>query len=86
MTSLQEDDKDIVRKIDELQAGLRNNKNDQAMQEKEIANQKIKLEELKTRVVKQWFRISKDSDRNCCFMSHLINDILQLENEIIKKS
>ena len=50
---MQEDDKDIVRKIDELQAGLRNNKNDQAMQEKEIANQKIKLEELKTRVVKQ---------------------------------
>ena len=53
LNSLQEDDKDIVRKIDELQAGLRNNKNDQAMQEKEIANQKIKLEELKTRVVKQ---------------------------------
>ena len=52
LTTLQEDDKNLVRKIDALQADLHNKKNEQAMQEKEIANQKIKLEELKAKVVK----------------------------------
>jgi hypothetical protein len=52
LADLQDDDKTIVKKIENLQADLRNNKNDQAMQEKEIANQKIKLDELKARVVK----------------------------------
>jgi hypothetical protein len=52
LTVLQDDDKTIVKKIENLQADLRNNKNDQAMQNKEIANQKIKLDELKAKVVK----------------------------------
>ena len=52
LTNLQDDEKSIVKKIDELQADLRNKKNDQVMQEKEIANQKLKLEALKARVVK----------------------------------
>ena len=52
LTNLQDDDKDLVKKIDELQADLRNKKNDQLMQEKEITNQKIKLELLKAKVVK----------------------------------
>ena len=52
LTGLQDDDKALVNKIEGLQADLRNNKNDQAMQEKEIAAQKIKLEELKAKVVK----------------------------------
>ena len=52
LSTLQEEDKDLVRKIDELQADLRNKKNAQAMQERVIASQKIKLEELKAKVVK----------------------------------
>ena len=52
LTNLQDDEKSIVKKIDELQADLRNKKNDQVMQEKEIANQKLKLEALKARVVR----------------------------------
>jgi hypothetical protein len=52
LTHLQEDDKDLVRKIDELQADLRNKKKEQLMQEKEITNQKVKLEFLKAKVVK----------------------------------
>jgi hypothetical protein len=52
LADLQDDDKAIVKKIENLQADLRNNRNDQAMQEKEIANQKIKLDELKARVIK----------------------------------
>lgn len=53
LADLQDDDKSLVKKIEDLQADLRNNKNDQQMQEKEIANQKMKLEELKGKVVKQ---------------------------------
>src|SRR5688572_19260521 len=52
MTNLQDDDKDLVRKIDELNADLRKKRNEQLMQEKEITNQKIKLELLKAKVVK----------------------------------
>ena len=52
LTTLQEGNKDLVKKIDALQADLRNKKNEQLMQEKEITNQKIKLELLKTKVVK----------------------------------
>jgi hypothetical protein len=52
LNDLQDDEKSLVKKIEDLQADLRNNKNDQAMQEKEIANQKTKLEELKAKVVK----------------------------------
>ena len=54
LTTLQEDDKDLAKKIETLQADLHNKKNEQAMQEKGIAIQKIKLEELKARVVKLW--------------------------------
>jgi hypothetical protein len=53
LADLQDDDKVFVKKIEALQADLRNNKNDQTMQEKEIASQKIKLEELKAKVVRQ---------------------------------
>jgi hypothetical protein len=53
LADLQDDDKTLGKKIEDLQADQRNNKNDQAMQEKEIANQKTKLEELKSKVVKQ---------------------------------
>ena len=53
LAALQDDDKAIVKKIEGLQADLRNKKDEQVMQEKEIANQKMKLEELKQKVVKQ---------------------------------
>src|SRR5688500_5481021 len=49
---LQDDERSLVKKIEELQADLGNKKNDQVMQEKEIANQKMRLEELKAKVVK----------------------------------
>ena len=52
LEGLQDDEKSLLKKIDELQADLRNKKNDQAMQEKEIANQKTKLEDLKAKVGK----------------------------------
>ncbi|MEP7110220.1 MAG: hypothetical protein ABI760_19650 [Ferruginibacter sp.] len=52
LSNLQDDEKDLVKKIEEYQADLVNKKNDQAMQEKEIANQKLKLEELKAKVRK----------------------------------
>jgi hypothetical protein len=52
LASLQEDEKTLAKKIGELEADLRNKKEDQVMQEKEIAIQKMKLEELKARVVK----------------------------------
>ena len=53
LANLQDDDKSLVKKIEELQADLRNKKTDQVMQEKEIENQKIKLQELKAKVAKQ---------------------------------
>ncbi|MEP7371871.1 MAG: hypothetical protein ABI675_00695 [Chitinophagaceae bacterium] len=53
LSDLQDDDKALAKKIEGLQADLRNKKDDQAMQEKEIANQKMKLEELKAKVIKQ---------------------------------
>jgi len=43
----------LVKRIGDLQADLRNNKNDQDMQEKEIDRQKIKLEELKAKLARQ---------------------------------
>ena len=49
---LQDDERSLAKKIEEMQADLRNKKNDQVMQEKEIANQKMRLEELKAKVVK----------------------------------
>jgi hypothetical protein len=52
LSDLADDDKALVKKIEGLQADLRNKKDDQVMQEKEIANQKMKLEELKAKVVK----------------------------------
>jgi len=51
LVNLQDDEKDLVKKIEGLQADLRNKKQDQIMQEKEIAAQKLKLEVLKTKVV-----------------------------------
>lgn len=53
LADLEEDDKALTRKIEELQADLRNKKDDKVMQEKEIANQKMKLEELKAKVIIQ---------------------------------
>jgi hypothetical protein len=53
LVDLQDDEKSLIKKIDGLNADLRNKKDDQVMQEKEIANQKIKLEELKAKVVRQ---------------------------------
>ncbi len=52
LVDLQDDEKSFIKKIEDLQADLRNKKNDQVMQEKEISNQKVKLEELKAKVVK----------------------------------
>jgi hypothetical protein len=52
LAGLQDDEKSLIKKIEELQADLRNKKDDQALQEKEIASQKMKLEELKAKVVK----------------------------------
>jgi hypothetical protein len=51
LLGLQDDEKSFVKKIEDLQADLRNKKNDQVMQEKEISNQKLKLEELKAKAV-----------------------------------
>lgn len=50
LAGLQEDDNSLVKKIENLQADLRKNKSDQTMQEKEIASQKIKLDDLKAKV------------------------------------
>lgn len=52
LSDLSADEKSILGKIDVLQADLRKKKDDQAMQEKEIANQQMKLDELKARVVR----------------------------------
>lgn len=52
LTNLQDDEKSLIKKIEGLQADLRNKKDDQLMQEKEITNQKMKLEVLKAKVVK----------------------------------
>ncbi len=52
LNDLQDEEKSLVKKIEGLQSDLQNKKNDQVMQEKEVANQKIKLEELKAKVVK----------------------------------
>ncbi len=52
LVNFQNDEKSLIKKIEGLQADLRNKRNDQVMQEKEIANQKAKLEALKSRVVK----------------------------------
>ena len=52
LVTLQDDEKSLVKKIEGLEADLRNKKDDQVMQVKEIANQKMKLEELKARVVR----------------------------------
>jgi len=52
LIGLQDDEKSLINKIDGLQADLRNKKVDQALQEKEIANQKVKLDALKAKVVK----------------------------------
>lgn len=52
LVDLQNDEKSLLKKIDGLQADLRNNKVDQTIQEKEIGNQKMKLNALKARVVK----------------------------------
>jgi hypothetical protein len=52
LTNLQDDEKSLIKKIEGLQADLRNKKDDQVMQEKEIVNQKMKLEALKVKVVK----------------------------------
>ena len=53
LSDLQNDEKSQIRKIEELQADLRNKKNQQFIQEKEIANQKMKLQELKARMIKE---------------------------------
>ncbi len=53
LADLEDDDKALTKKIEELQADLRNKKDDKVMQEKEIANQKAKLEELKAKVINQ---------------------------------
>lgn len=52
LISLQDDDKALVRKIESFQADLRNKRDEQVNQEKEIANQKAKLDELKAKVAK----------------------------------
>lgn len=50
LNNLRDDENSIVKKIEGLQADLRNKKNDQLMQEKEITNQKMKLESLKAKI------------------------------------
>jgi hypothetical protein len=52
LTDLQDDERSLIKKIDGLQADLVNKKSDQAMQQKEIENQRIKLDELKAKTVK----------------------------------
>lgn len=51
LVNLQDDENSIVKKIEGLQADLRNKKSDQKVQEKEIVDQKTKLNLLKTKVV-----------------------------------
>lgn len=52
LSDLQDDEKSLLKKMEELQTDLHNKKNEQVMQEKEIANQKIRLEDMKTKVVR----------------------------------
>lgn len=52
LSELQDDSKDIARKIESLQADQRNKANDEEMQKKEIATQKAKLEELRARTAR----------------------------------
>jgi hypothetical protein len=52
LSELQDDSKDIARKIESLQADQRNKANDEETQRKEIAAQKAKLEELKARTAR----------------------------------
>jgi hypothetical protein len=52
LSELQDDERTLVKKIEGLQSDLQNKKNDQVMQEKEVANQKMKLDELKAKVVR----------------------------------
>jgi hypothetical protein len=49
LTGIKGDTEATMRKIESLQAELRNQQNDFAMQEKEVATQKAKLEELKAK-------------------------------------
>lgn len=49
LANLVDDEKNIMKRIEDLQADLRNKQNDQAMQVKEIESQKMKLEEMKTK-------------------------------------
>jgi len=53
LANLKDDEKDIIKKIEDLQADLVKKKNDQVLQEAEIADQKVKLEALKTKVTIQ---------------------------------
>lgn len=49
LSGLQDDEKNLLKKIEELQTDLDNKRNEQATQEKEIANQKLRLGELKAK-------------------------------------
>ncbi len=53
LSNLKDDEKDIMKKIEDLQADLVKKKNDQLLQEAEIATEKIKLEALKAKVTIQ---------------------------------
>ena len=52
LSELRDDENSIVKKIESLQSDLQNKRNDQVMQEKDVANQRSKLEELKAKVVR----------------------------------
>ena len=52
-TKLQEDEKDLMKKIDQLQNDLKNNRADQDKQQAAIAEERRKLTELKSKVVNQ---------------------------------
>ena len=52
LTDLENDEKALVKKVEQLQADIANKKSDRELQVKEIANQKSILESLKAKVVK----------------------------------
>lgn len=49
LQKLQDDEKDLARKIEQLQQDLRNNQSDQESQRRQIDNERIKLTELRNR-------------------------------------
>ena len=53
LLNLEEDEKQLVKKVEQLQADIVSKKSDRELQAKEIENQKAVLESLKAKIVKR---------------------------------